>query len=120
MKTIESIKTANGTIEYELLRKDIKNLHISVYPPTGGVRVSAPKAFDKSKIESSLLSKMSWIRKQKKSLVDQPRQTPRKAVSGEDYYLYGRRLQLFVVEGSKRGKVAIKGNKLTLIIDSNA
>lgn len=120
MKTIESIKTANGTIEYELLRKDIKNLHISVYPPTGGVRVSSPKAFDKSKIESSLLSKMSWIRKQKKSLVDQPRQTPRKAVSGEDYYLYGRRLQLFVVEGSKRGKVAIKGNKLTLIIDSNA
>jgi predicted metal-dependent hydrolase len=120
MKTIESIKTADGTFEYELLRKDIKNLHISVYPPTGGIRVSAPKAFDKSKIESSLLRKMPWIRKQKKVLVDQPRQTPRKAVSGEDFYLHGRRLQLFVVEGNKRGKVEIKGNKLTLIIDSNS
>jgi predicted metal-dependent hydrolase len=63
---------------------------------------------------------MPWIRKQRKSLVDQPRQTPRKAVSGEDYYLYGKRLQLFVVEGSKRGKVEINGNKLTLIIDSSA
>jgi predicted metal-dependent hydrolase len=120
MKTIESIKTADGTFDYELLRKDIKKLHISVYPPTGGIRVSAPKAFDKSKIESSLLKKMPWIRKQKKSLVDQPRQTPRKAVSGEDYYLSGKRLQLFVVEGNKRGKVEVKGNKLTLIIDSNA
>jgi predicted metal-dependent hydrolase len=120
MKTIESIKTADGTFEYELRRKDIKNLHISVYPPTGGIRVSAPKAFDKSKIESSLLRKMPWIRKQKKSFIDQPRQTLRKAISGEDYYLHGRRLQLFVIEGSKRGKVEIKGNKLTLIIDSSA
>lgn len=120
MKTIETIKTSDGTFEYELLRKDIKNLHISVYPPTGGIRVSAPKAFDKSKIEASLLRKMPWIRKQKKSLVDQPRQTPRKAISGEDYYLHGKRLQLFVVEGNKRGKVEIKGNKLTLIIDPSA
>lgn len=120
MKTIESIKTADGTFEYELLRKDIKNLHISVYPPTGGIRVSAPKAFDRSKIESSLLRKMPWIRKQKKSLVEQPRQTSRKAVSGEDYYLHGRRLQLFVVDGGKRGIIEAKGKKLTLFIDANA
>ncbi|ASY11822.1 DUF45 domain-containing protein [Candidatus Planktophila dulcis] len=120
MKTIESIKTADGTFEYELLRKDIKNLHISVYPPTGGIRVSAPKAFDKSKIESSLLRKMPWIRRQKKSLIEQPRQTPRKAVSGEDYYLQGKRLQLFVEEGSKRGKILVKGNRLILFIDANA
>jgi predicted metal-dependent hydrolase len=120
MKTIESIKTSDETFEYELIRKDIKNLHISVYPPTGGIRVSAPIAFDKSKIESSLLRKMSWIRKQKKSLVEQARQSPRRAVSGEDYYLFGKRLQLVVVEGSKRGKLLIKGNRLILSIDSSA
>jgi len=120
MKTIEIIKTADGIFEYELLRKDIKNLHISVYPPTGDIRVSAPKAFDKSKIESSLLRKMPWIRKQKKSLAEQPRQTIRKAVSGEDYYLHGRRLQLFVLQGSKRGKIEVTGNKLTLFIDPSA
>lgn len=120
MKTTETIKTADGTFEYELLRKDIKNLHISVYPPTGAIRVSAPKAFDKSKIESSLLRKMPWIRKQRKILVDQARQTPRKAVSGEDFYLFGKRLQLLVVDGSKRGKLLVKGNKLILSIDSSA
>lgn len=120
MKTTESIKTADGIYEYELLRKDIKNLHISVYPPTGGIRVSAPKSFDKSKIETSLLMKMPWIRKQRKSLADQPRLTPRSAVSGEDYYLHGRRLQLFVEEGTKRGKIEVKGSKLILFIDPKA
>jgi hypothetical protein len=120
MKTIESIKTADGTYEYELYRKDIKNLHISVYPPTGGIRVAAPKAFDKSKIESTLLRKMPWIRKQRKSLVGQARQTPRSAISGEDYYLRGKRLQLFVESGSKRGRVEVKGSKLFLHIDSEA
>lgn len=120
MKTIESIQTADGIYEYELHRKDIKNLHISVYPPTGGIRVSAPKAFDKSKIESTLLRKMPWIRKQRKSLVEQPRQTPRRAISGEDYYLHGKRLQLFVESGGNRGRVEVKGSKLFLYIDSEA
>ena len=117
MKTIEVLETSDGFYQYELIKKDIKNLHISVYPPSGTIRVSAPIAFDKTKIESNLLRKMTWIRKQRKLLEDQPRQTPRKAVSGEDYYLSGRRLQLFVESGSKRGKVEVKGNKLLLFID---
>lgn len=120
MKTTEFIKTADGEYEYELFRKDIKNLHISVYPPTGGIRVSAPLAFDKSKIESTILRKMPWIRKQKKSLVNQVRQSPRMAVSGEDYYLYGKRMQLFIVEGRKRGKIEVRGKKLILAIDSKS
>jgi predicted metal-dependent hydrolase len=120
MKTIESLETSDGFFEYELLRKEIKNLHISVYPPSGTIRVSAPKAFDKNRIESTLLGKMNWIRKQRKILIEQPRQTSRKAVSGEDYYLNGKRLQLFVENGAKRGKVEVKGNKLMLFIDSTS
>jgi predicted metal-dependent hydrolase len=53
-------------------------------------------------------------------LIDQPRQTPRRAVSGEDYYFNGRRLQLFVEPGSKRGRIEMKGSKLILFMDSNA
>ena len=120
MKTIEKIKTSDGEFEYELFRKDIKNLHISVYPPTGGIRVSSPVVFDKTKIEATLLRKMPWIRKQMKLLADQPRLSPRRAVSGEDYYLRGRRYQLVVKEGNKRGKVSIEGKKIVLSIDKNA
>lgn len=120
MKTIEKIQTSNGEFEYELLRKDIKNLHISVYPPTGLIRVSAPIAFDKSKIEATLLRKMPWVRKQKKYLEEQPRQTPRKALSGEDHYLRGKRYQLIVRDGNKRGRVFLEGKKIVLSIDETA
>lgn len=120
MKTIEKIKTSNGEFEYELLRKDIKNLHISVYPPTGGIRVSAPVAFDISKIEATLLRKMPWVRKQKKLLQEQPRLSPRRALSGEDYYLKGRRFQLIIRDGKKYGSVSVEGKKIVLCIDSKA
>ena len=33
--------TVSG-IKVEVLRKDIKNLHLGVYPPNGRVRVAAP------------------------------------------------------------------------------
>lgn len=120
MKTTEKIKTSDGECEYELTRKEIKNLHISVYPPTGVIRVSAPLAFDKNKIEASLLRKMPWVRKQKKTLADQPRLTQRCAVSGEDFYLRGKRYQLIVKDSAKRGKVSIEGKKIVLAISSDS
>lgn len=120
MKSIEQLKTSDGLVEYELLRKDIKNLHISVYPPTGTIRVSAPFAFDTTKIELSLIRKISWIRKQRKALKEQQRQTARRAISGEDYYLNGKRLQLFVKNGGKRGRIEVNGSKLFLFIDKNS
>lgn len=116
MKTIEKFNTSTGEFEYELFRKNIKNLHISVYPPTGGIRVSAPIAFDLSKIEVSLLRKMQWIKKQQKLFDEQPRLSPRSAVSGEDLYLQGRRFQLELKDGGERGKILIKGKKIILSI----
>ena len=33
-------------IAVEVVRKDIKNLHVGVYPPNGRVRVAAPLRLD--------------------------------------------------------------------------
>ena len=33
-----------GDISVDVVLKDIKNVHLSVYPPTGRVRISAPRA----------------------------------------------------------------------------
>jgi predicted metal-dependent hydrolase len=118
MTTIEKLNTSQGSLEYRLDMKDIKNLHISINPPTGEIRVSAPKAFDKSKIEATLLRRMSWIRRQILAFEAQPRQSSRRAVSGEDYYLRGRRYQLEVRAGTERGRIQIEGNKIILSISS--
>jgi len=32
-----------GDIAVDVVLKDIKNVHLSVYPPTGRIRISAPK-----------------------------------------------------------------------------
>ncbi|MEA1927804.1 MAG: metal-dependent hydrolase, partial [Candidatus Auribacterota bacterium] len=42
MRTIERSKIIVRGIPVELVRKDIKNLHLGVYPPNGRVRVAAP------------------------------------------------------------------------------
>lgn len=118
MTTIEKLNTSQGSFEYRLNMKDIKNLHISINPPTGEVRVSAPLAFDKTKIEATLLRRMSWIRRQILAFETQHRQSSRRAVSGEDYYLRGKRYQLEVQDGASRGEILLKGGKIILAISS--
>ena len=34
-----------GDIRVDVVQKDIKNVHLSVHPPTGTVRISAPQRF---------------------------------------------------------------------------
>jgi hypothetical protein len=35
-----------GATTVDVVQKDIKNVHLSVYPPTGRVRISAPLRMD--------------------------------------------------------------------------
>jgi len=53
-----------GDIPIDVLRKDIKNVNLSVYPPTGRVRISAPKRMNLDTIRVFAISKLDWIRKQ--------------------------------------------------------
>ena len=50
----------NG-IEIAVERKDIKNLHLAVYPPDAHVHVSSPKYLDDNDIRSFIISKWEWI-----------------------------------------------------------
>lgn len=44
-----------GELTFDLQRKPIKNLHISVLPPDGRVRVSAPVSLSNTAIRIDLL-----------------------------------------------------------------
>ena len=55
-----------GEIAVEVIRKDIKNVHLSVYPPTGKVRISAPLRMNLETIRVFAISKLRWIRQQQK------------------------------------------------------
>lgn len=100
-----------ATLKVEVKKRDVKSLRIGVFPPTGRVRVTAPLNYDQTLIESVVLKKMSWIRRQQQALRTQERQSPREGVSGESYFYKGNKYKLFVVHDEVRGRLEIKNSK---------
>ena len=97
-------------IRVEVVRKPIKNLHLSVHPPEGRVRVSAPTRTDDEVVRLVVVSKLRWIQRHQKTFADQPRQSPREMVGGESHYFLGRRYRLRVIERTGPNEVSLKNN----------
>lgn len=82
----------------EVVRKDIQNLHVGVYPPGGRVRVAAPLRLDDAAVRLAVISRLGWIRRQQADFAQQERQSEREFVTGESHYLQGRRYRLDVAD----------------------
>ena len=100
--------TVSG-IKVEVVRKDIKNLHLGVYPPNGRVRVAAPLVVSDEAVRLAVIDKLGWIRRQKAKFAEQPRQSQREMVNGESHYFLGQRYRLRVHEHDGPSRVAIRG-----------
>src|SRR6266480_1691012 len=87
-----------GEISVDVVFKNIKNVHLSVYPPTGRVRISAPERMKLDAIRIFAISKLDWIKRQQTKLQGQERETPREYLERESHYLWGRRYLLRVAE----------------------
>ena len=101
--------------DVEVVRKDIKNLHLAVYPPEGRVRVATPNRLDDDAVRLAVVSKLGWIRRQQERLRKQVRQSQREMVNGESHYAWGRRYRLKVIEDSKANRLALSGNKTMVL-----
>lgn len=106
-----------GELDMQLNRKTIKNLHISVLPPDGKVRVSAPERMTDTAIRLAVISRLAWIKKQQRDFARQPRQSDREMVSGECHYIWGKRHRLDVIERAGRHEVKIRRAKLRLFVN---
>lgn len=82
----------------EVVRKDIKNLHVGVYPPSGRVRVAAPLRLADEAVRLAIISRLGWIHRRQAEFKQQDRQSQREFVTGESHYFLGRRHRLDVVE----------------------
>ncbi len=102
-------------LSVEIIRKDIKNLHLGVYPPSGRVRVAAPKTVSDAAVRLAVISRLRWIRRHQERFEAQPRELKREMVSGESHYVFGRRYRLRVVaEGRLRTALIRKKSALEL------
>ncbi|WP_009630201.1 M48 family metallopeptidase [Synechocystis sp. PCC 7509] len=97
-------------IPVQIVRKSIKNLHLSVYPPDGRVRVAVPKHLSDDNIRLAVISRLGWIKKQQAKFEAQPRQSAREMVTGESHYLFGKRYRLDVIERRGTHEIAIASN----------
>lgn len=107
-------------IKIEVERKDIKNVHLSVYPPNGRVRVAAPAHMNLDTIRVFVISKLSWIRKQQQRLRGQEREAPREYIDRESHYVWGKRYLLKVVERDAAPEVRLGHRTLYLYVRPDA
>jgi predicted metal-dependent hydrolase len=97
-----------GGLHVDVVRKEIKNLHLGVYPPEGRVRVAAPMAVSDEAVRLAVIARMGWIKRQRAKFVTQVRQTERAYVSGESHFFLGRRYRLNLIDGAGAGRVQIR------------
>ena len=104
---MEQISISN--IRVDIVRKDIKNMHLAVYPPTGRVRIAVPLRVDEEAVRLFAISKLGWIKRHQNKFKKQARQTPREYVERESHYFQGKRYLLRIKETDGAGYVYING-----------
>lgn len=112
-------KITLGQVDIEVEQKAIKNIHLSVYPPDGAVRIAAPEHLDLETIRVFALSKLSWIKKEQANFKNQRRESPRKFITREDHYFLGERYLLKVIEHNAKPKVVLKIKEIELYVRPN-
>ncbi len=105
-----------GKLTIQVVKKDIKNVYLSIYPPEGKVRVSAPNSMPLDNLRVFVVSKLPWIRKQQKKLQAQARELARGCVEHESHYFKGERYLLKIIEHKYPSKVVLDHSAITLYI----
>lgn len=105
-----------GRIAVDVIKRDIKNIHLSVNPPTGRVRISAPLRMDIDTIRVFAITKLDWIKSQQKKLRAQERETPREYIDRESHYVWGKRYLLKLIEKDATPGIELAHSKLILRI----
>jgi|SRR5690554_3519928 len=116
----ETTEIVVAGIHVQIVRKDIKNLHLGVHPPQGHVRIAVPRHVSDERIRLAVINKLSWIKKQQAEFLQQPRQSEREMLTGETHFFFGKNYRLEVVEQAGRNKVElVNGSKIRLTVKKN-
>lgn len=96
-------------IVVDVVKKDIKNLHLRVLAPQGRVRVTAPLRLNDTAIKSFVISKLSWIRKHQLKFERNGERESLEFVTGENHLYQGKLYPLNVIYHNGRPGVDLNG-----------
>ena len=105
-----------GEMAIEVLRKEIKHVHLSVHPPDGRVTLSAPAGTRPEAMRAFAVTKLGWIREQQRRLAEQARETDRQFIERESHYLWGRRYLMTVEYRAAKPLVRLDHRRITLTV----
>ena len=109
-----------GDVVMEVMFKDIKNVHLGVYPPAGSVRISAPARMNIDTIRIFAISKLSWIKQQQQKFQEQDRETSREYLERESHYVWGKRYLLTISECDGPPAIELKHSRMLLRVRPEA
>lgn len=92
-------------IRIELLRKEIKNVHLRVYPPDGRVRISVPTRLPLDSVVGLIEERLEWIQAQQLRVCTVA--TPARFVDGEIHLFGGRAYNLSVIDTLAKERVVL-------------
>lgn len=103
-------------VEVRVVRRNVRNLHLSVLPPDGRVRITAPEWMDAEAIRLFTIDKLAWIKRQQQRMRAQPREPAREYIDRESHQVWGQRYLLQVIEQDAAPAVELRHRKLVLRI----
>lgn len=107
----EKFQIQVSDIDVDVIKKDIKNIHLAVYPPSGRVRLSSPRSMKTESLRLFLISKLGWIKKHIRKMNSQVRVPDREYIQGESHWVQGQRYLLNIIEEQAPPKVKIRNKK---------
>jgi predicted metal-dependent hydrolase len=105
-----------GDISIQLTRTAVKHVHLSVHPPEGRVSLVAPTSTRAEVARAYAISKLAWIRTQRAKFSAQAREGPRRFITRETHYLWGRRHLLSVEYQDAKPNVTLDHRRITLVV----
>jgi predicted metal-dependent hydrolase len=103
-----------GKISVDVVRKNIKNVHLSVHPPTGRVRIAAPERMSLDTVRVFVIAKVPWIKSQQQKLREQERESPREFLDRESHFVWGKRYLLKIVEVNEPPSIELSHSRMIL------
>jgi predicted metal-dependent hydrolase len=109
-----------GEISLEITLKNIRHMHLRVYPPDGRVGITAPLRMDPAKIRNFALSKLDWIKRQQKRIREGGWAAPPLYIEGESHPVWGKNYPLHLLEKGGKPSVTLEGDRLCLQVRKGA
>ncbi len=101
-------------LRVEVLRKRVKSLRLTVRPPDGILRVSAPFRATDSLIRGFILEKSAWILRQRERLAQRGRPIEYQLIDGETHFFLGQPYPLALIPSLGKPCVLLADSRLEL------